>query len=35
MIPDSAELMALYVASAGRWRHGGRIRERYGCSFQL
>jgi hypothetical protein len=30
MIPDSAELMALYGASAGRWRHGGRIRERYG-----
>ena len=26
----SAELMAMYVASAGRWRHGPRIRERYG-----
>jgi TnpA family transposase len=26
----SAELMATYVASAGRWRHGPRIRERYG-----
>lgn len=24
------ELMATYVASAGRWRHGPRIRERYG-----
>jgi len=26
----STELMATYVASAGRWRHGPRIRERYG-----
>jgi hypothetical protein len=27
----STELMATYVASAGRWHHGPRIRERYGC----
>ena len=26
----STELMATYVVSAGRWRHGPRIRERYG-----
>ena len=26
----SVELMATYVASVGRWRHGPRIRERYG-----
>jgi TnpA family transposase len=26
----STELMATYVASAGRWRHGPRIRKRYG-----
>jgi TnpA family transposase len=30
LIADFAELMILYGASAGRWRHGGRIRERYG-----
>ncbi|MBW4040210.1 MAG: Tn3 family transposase [Acidobacteria bacterium] len=30
MIPDSSDLMALYGASVGRWRHGGRIREHYG-----
>ena len=29
-IAGSAELMATYVAGAGRWRHGPRIRERYG-----
>jgi hypothetical protein len=29
-IAASAEMMAAYVASAGRWRHGPRIRERYG-----
>lgn len=27
---ESTELMATYVGSAGRWRHGPRIRERYG-----
>ncbi len=30
LIAHSANLMTLYGASAGRWRHGGRIRERYG-----
>lgn len=29
-ITGSAELMAVYTKSAGRWRHGPRIRERYG-----
>jgi hypothetical protein len=29
-ITGSAELMAVYAESAGRWRHGSRIRERYG-----
>jgi len=29
-IAGSAELMVTYVANAGRWRHGPRIRERYG-----
>ena len=29
-IAGSAELMVTYIASAGRWRHGPRIRERYG-----
>jgi TnpA family transposase len=29
-ISNPVDLMALYGASAGRWRHGGRIRERYG-----
>jgi Domain of unknown function (DUF4158) len=29
-ITDSAELMTTYTGSAGRWRHGPRIRERYG-----
>jgi TnpA family transposase len=29
-ITDSAELLAVYAKSAGRWRHGPRIRERYG-----
>ena len=30
MISNPTDLMTLYGASAGRWRHGGRIRERYG-----
>ena len=30
LIAHSAPLMTLYGASAGRWRHGGRIRKRYG-----
>jgi len=30
LIADFSELMTLYGVSAGRWRHGGRIRERYG-----
>lgn len=30
LIADVSECMTLYGASAGRWRHGGRIRERYG-----
>src|SRR5271170_1517005 len=29
-ITGSAELMTVYANSAGRWRHGPRIRERYG-----
>jgi hypothetical protein len=29
-LPNPDNLMALYGASAGRWRHAGRIRERYG-----
>jgi hypothetical protein len=29
-ITGSAELMTVYANSAGRWRHGSRIRERYG-----
>ena len=29
-IAGSADLMAIYGASEGRWRHGSRIRERYG-----
>ena len=28
-IPGHAEAIAAYAASAGRWRHGNRIRERY------
>lgn len=30
MIPNSSDLMTRYGASVNRWRHGGRIRERYG-----
>lgn len=30
LIADFSQLMTLYGVSAGRWRHGGRIRERYG-----
>ena len=30
LIADFSERMKLYGVSAGRWRHGGRIRERYG-----
>ena len=29
-VTDTARLMEVYVASAGRWRHGPRIRDRYG-----
>jgi Domain of unknown function (DUF4158) len=29
-ITGSAELMTVYAKNAGRWRHGPRIRERYG-----
>ena len=29
-ITGSAEFMTIYAKSAGRWRHGPRIRERYG-----
>jgi hypothetical protein len=31
-ITGSAELLTVYAKSAGRWRHGPRIRERYGYS---
>jgi hypothetical protein len=29
-IANPGDLMTLYGSSAGRWRHGGRIRQRYG-----